>query len=456
MTQADLERDRSVERGLSARRTPSRHQPSQAGHQSFGGPSLTSSAVLALQCGAGNQAAASILQEHQTALVSLQRDSPSKKPSPAEEPLTGRKKEIGQALAVIGSNWAGLRQACAPYDLLKPWLEHGQATMELLRAHTMHAISALNAKDSVLVAAYTEAIRTDKITYDYIAWHLVSYVNLLSIRSSVRSLIVAFEHDRDRPFTNRAEAERMTRELQMVIDGLPGHSASRLSLLAYRPLLVHRKSGDVVITVTSPQVDDQVATVFAEATTSMRSFQANVQVEADFINEFVDEAFTQGLGQASDALEEYYLVKTTLGGKKSKRDKAKGKKQQPGLGLKPIPAPRDNRQKRRDAAMRLQVQWNSRAKKKDKGEFGEVTSARADVGVGAIGAIEALRAAHTRVVPMRAKEKSQPAVAKQIDFIRSCPPGGLTGQLSRTEKFPYDYPDARVDVENLRGRNLRF
>ena len=72
-------------------------------------------------------------------------------------------------------------------------------------------------------------------------------------------------------------------------------------------------------------------------------------------------------------------------------------------------------------------------------------------------AVATLTATVAMVTPSTARTAAAPAAAKQIVWIRSRPPAGIaTGGYSKSEYFPYErYTDARVDVENIIGHNLR-
>ena len=104
--------------------------------------------------------------------------------------------------------------------------------------------------------------------------------------------------------------------------------------------------------------------------------------------------------------------------------------------------------------MRFQVQWGT-------GQGGPTFSrtevAPANPGVTTIKAVEALWTVIRSVVPGAAQTAAQPAAVKQEAWIRTRPPAGVgPGTFSHSEYFRYlRYTDARVDVENLRGQNLR-
>ena len=390
-------------------------------------------------------------------------------PEPGEkstDPAKEHAEEVFAAVAAIEANWKLLAKVSRPYPLLSRWLVHGDTVVALIRSHVTSALAARQANDFVLEAAYTKAVETDKVTYDYIAWHVTAYVNLLSIRSAVDRLVDAFDND-SRAFTGRANAERITRELQKAIKGVPAHSNDALALIRTDiPLVVRPGTPSAIsVTVTSPAIAPKVAALFRQSIASMQQFQANIQQGAQFVSQFVDEAFVEGLEQTAEALEEYAKVREMLGGS-SKRGKKAGKgpkkKDEPETEPHPERVPRlpvpEGDEEKPPAAMRFQVQWNSRAKDPNKkGQFSETASAPASVGVSVAQAVTALRATHAKVVPRRAKDNAEPAVAAQTKWINDRPAqGGIAiGGYSKSVPFEYDYPDARVDVENQRGHNLR-
>lgn len=124
----------------------------------------------------------------------------------------------------------------------------------------------------------------------------------------------------------------------------------------------------------------------------------------------------------------------------------------------PIAIPLEDARRNRDwGAMQFQVQWGAKgAKDTSPGQgvfaaspFG-VTSAEATLGIlaaqGKASAIEASAAI-----------AAEPAVQEAIEFVQSAPlKGGVSGNFSQPFYFKYDpFKNARVDVVNLKGHNLR-
>lgn len=104
--------------------------------------------------------------------------------------------------------------------------------------------------------------------------------------------------------------------------------------------------------------------------------------------------------------------------------------------------------------MRFQVQWNSSG---NGPTFSQVATAPAATGVTTEKATAALAVAVSTVTPASARTAAAVAEAAQQRWILSRPPAGIAiGGYSKSEYFSYqNYTDARVDVENIRGHNLR-
>jgi hypothetical protein len=268
--------------------------------------------------------------------VQREGTAPSEKPREASKPKnlgTGGKvadtqrpekeKEAFSIVDAVENRWKTLEAVAAPYNPLRLWLLHGNTIVTLIRLHATAALNATQANDSELAAGYLHAVETDKITFDYVVWHVIAYVNLLSLRSSVKGLINSFDHD-NRAFTGRKNAERITRELQQAINELPSKSNDDLGLIASYPLLAVRagKPQEYDILVTTAAIKG-VAPVLLQRTADMKKVQLNVQLGAEYLDQWVDEAFKEGLRQAEDALEEYWKARSALGGgRKSQKKKS--------------------------------------------------------------------------------------------------------------------------------------
>jgi hypothetical protein len=72
-------------------------------------------------------------------------------------------------------------------------------------------------------------------------------------------------------------------------------------------------------------------------------------------------------------------------------------------------------------------------------------------------ALIGLAKALAKVVPAAARAAARPAEESQVSWIEQQPPTGIAQQgWSHSAYFEYQgYTDARVDVENLRGHNLK-
>jgi hypothetical protein len=105
-------------------------------------------------------------------------------------------------------------------------------------------------------------------------------------------------------------------------------------------------------------------------------------------------------------------------------------------------------------AMRFQVQWDT---SRSGPTFSEVATASSKTGVTVSQAVDALNATLAKVEPKAAQKAAELARDKQVTWLESRPPEGVSTQnYSWSEYFNYkNYTDARLDVENLRGHNLR-
>lgn len=129
-----------------------------------------------------------------------------------------------------------------------------------------------------------------------------------------------------------------------------------------------------------------------------------------------------------------------------------------GQKIKAIKRPKKPSDKPKDMTntMRFQVQWGT-ARNGNGPTFSEVERAPSATGVTVSQAVAALDAVLAQVTPEAAKQAAEPAKNAQQAWVRSLPPAGLT-QQNRSWSEPFDYggySDARVDVENMRGHNLR-
>lgn len=114
-------------------------------------------------------------------------------------------------------------------------------------------------------------------------------------------------------------------------------------------------------------------------------------------------------------------------------------------------------EKRDMGAMRFQVQWNTQ-KGGGGAYFGDTAYAQSTIGVTTAQAISTLSAVHASVAPATAQQASVPALQKAISWISERPAqGGIAGSFNKAFYFSYqNYTDARVDVQNFKGHNLKI
>jgi hypothetical protein len=286
----------------------------------------------------------------------LQRDD---KPSvPAGKP--GSSPDVDATVKNIESIWKGVAAVAASYPELKQWIVQGDTVVALIQTHVKAALNAISANNGILSAAYMQVLESDKITYDFISWHVVAYANLLSLRSGIDGLINAFDHDSDvgfgfhyfRKFTGRANAERIARGLKKAIDGVPADSA-KLSGLVRTDVPLTVQSISQPITVTGAAIPAARATI-EKQTRAMETLQLNIQRGVDYENQFLDGAFKEGGQQAIDNVKEYYKLKKSIEKKDPKEKTGEAPEPQP----VPVtsPSPDEEEKKKRRGTMRHQIQ----------------------------------------------------------------------------------------------------
>ena len=113
-----------------------------------------------------------------------------------------------------------------------------------------------------------------------------------------------------------------------------------------------------------------------------------------------------------------------------------------------------NNRRKEINTMRFQVQWGTNA---GGPTFSQIANAPSETGVTTVQAVAALEAVVAAVTPKAAQEASVVALAKQIKWVLDRPPLGINIEnWSKSAYFPYKkFTDARVDVENMRGHNLK-
>jgi hypothetical protein len=286
-------------------------------------------------------------------IVQRQKAGTAPKPHPKADPLEKAHEEALAAVGDVESNWRFVRGGGAKaFDILQPWLGFGDAVVTMIRLHTESYFLAERANDVELAAAYRLAIEGEKTTYDYIAWHVVVYANLLALKPQMEGLIDSFDHD-NRKFTGRGNAERLVREFKVAGDGVAAESASKLKLIRVDVPLVVREgtARKVTITVTSPLIDASAKALFLEQTAEMIGLQGNIQKANAVVNQFIDTARAEGFAQAVDALQQYYNLKGVLEGPSPKLEKEVGpapsEEAQPELFPVPIVAPMPDDDKKR-------------------------------------------------------------------------------------------------------------
>ena len=276
-----------------------------------------------------------------TRLVQLQKTGAETKAG--ADPLGEAHKETVAAVANIEAGWERIRRGGASaFVVLLPWLAQGDTLVALIRSHTEAWFKATASGDRELATAYFEAVKGDKTTYEFIAWHVVVYANLLALKPQMEDLISSFDHD-DRAFTGRANAEKLVRQFETAAEKTPADAADKLKMIRTDvPLIVHKGAkNETTITVTSALIAERVAKLLVTQTAEMIELQINIERANEVVNNFLDTARKEGFEQAIDALEQYYNVKKALDGPSV--DKRPGSKKseetKPELHPLPLPAP---------------------------------------------------------------------------------------------------------------------
>lgn len=289
----------------------------------------------------------------------LQRDDKQQPVPPEKAPGA----DVDAAVKDIQNNWTGVAAAGSQFPELKQWIVQGNAVIALIQNHATAALAAINGNNHVLVEAYKQVLASDTVMYEYIAWHVISYANLLSLRSGIDGLVNAFDHDSDvgfglhyfRNFKGRAEADRIARQLKKAIDGAPANSAQELSLVKTDVQLSVPQASQQ-ITVTSASIPGARKNI-EELTNEAKRLQINLQRGVDYENQFLDEAFKAGGQQAIDNVREYYTLKKSL--EKSGSKKGEQTKEDPEPLPHPVPAPvegDEDEEKKKRGTMRHQIQ----------------------------------------------------------------------------------------------------
>jgi Domain of unknown function (DUF4157) len=299
-----------------------------------------------------------VVQQRQLpARVQRQKTGEDTKSKP--DPLAVAHKESLAAVGNIEANWQRIRNGGAKaFSDLKPWLTQGDSAVALIRSHTEGWFTATGSGDGELATAYLEALKGDKTTYEYIAWHVAVYANLLALKPQMEDLINSFDHD-NRMFTGRVNAERLVRQFKVAADGVPAEAAGKLGLIRTDiPLVVHKGAkNEVSITVTSPLIKASVEQLLLKQTAEMIDLQVSIQKANDLVNNFLDTAREEGFAQAIDALEQYYNVKQALGGPAvdKKTEQTPSKETKPDLHPVPVLAPMPEEDRKR--AKRYPICW---------------------------------------------------------------------------------------------------
>lgn len=254
--------------------------------------------------------------------LTVQRDEETK--GKATDPFEESRKE----LAEIKKNWEEVKAAGSMFKATEEWIKRGNTVVFLIDQHMTAYINASKDGRSQLLDFYLKLLQSDKVMYDYIAWHVVVHVNLLGMKPDLSSLADSFKAD-NRAFTGRKEAEEYVRLLQKLTDvSLKRSDVELMEVLV--SIKITAKSGDVILAETTATGAYSNQAFFEKETTQLIKVQGGIQTLAGELNTFLDNAFTEGLIQAGEAVIEFYSVRGgKRGGPKASKSKPKkGEKKQ--------------------------------------------------------------------------------------------------------------------------------
>ncbi|MGH9765831.1 MAG: DUF4157 domain-containing protein [Blastocatellia bacterium] len=265
----------------------------------------------------------------------LQRDEEKKEPADPFE-------EVQKAVAEIEENWKGVKDAASSFSQLSEWIKHGNTVVYLISEHTKSAIKASKAGLSQSFQFYLKVLESDKVMYDYIAWHVVVHANISGLNPWLASLADSFKAD-DRQFTGRKEAEEYLDLLQKLAGKFDKQAEQELKQVSTSKTATG-KSGDIIITSTTATSALGSEGFFEKETKEMIKLQGAIQTLTDELNKFLATAQKEGLKQVGEALVEFILARGGGKGKGPKVSKPKPAKPNPkpsgGTGTKKEPAPK--------------------------------------------------------------------------------------------------------------------
>ncbi|MBX3010853.1 MAG: DUF4157 domain-containing protein [Caldilineaceae bacterium] len=260
--------------------------------------------------------------------VTVQRDEePKQDPSTTkQDPTQLAIQAVNTALAAIEANWQEIRTEATASELAA-WVKQGDTVLALLQSHTKAALAASQAGDTALFTFYLQVVESDKIMYDFIAWQVVYFANLLALQPDMASLVGAFAAD-DRAFTGRADAEELVRLLAKLITQFSARAQERLKNVSTAESITVRRPGlgDLIITATNAY-QAKNRSYFLEKTADTIQAQAELQNAIAAVNGFLVTARREGLRQAIDAVEQFFQMRGQIKGQGPKVKKSKGKGQ---------------------------------------------------------------------------------------------------------------------------------
>lgn len=194
------------------------------------------------------------------------------------------------------------------------WITAGQVVLSMLLSHTEKSIAllALN-KEPNVVRIMLDIVESDKVAYDFVAWHVAVFTNAATLVPQVDDMKRSFSADA-RDFPGRDEAERDLAYLDTSIQDFFKQKATRFqSLNTGQKIILKTKKGDSLgeIMATSAFKDPAF---FDGQTNEMIDLNQGLTKAVNNVNKFLDTAKIVGLFQAVKAVEQNWEVKKKVKG----------------------------------------------------------------------------------------------------------------------------------------------
>lgn len=246
---------------------------------------------------------------HQLAIGRIPNHSIQRDDAAAKARETAKSAHLAE-LQKIESNWQQIRDSAAGFGDVAGWLSKGDTVVGLLRTHTELTLAAIDSGDFAISDFMKSIMKSDIVMYRFISWHVVVFVNLLSLEPQLKDLERSFAAD-DRAFTGRDQAEEIVQLLTQLAAVYRKQAPKLLQDAKFLPAEVTGTSGrKITLTVTiAAHTDPTVSELFTTETDKFVQDQAALETLNSTTNQFLDRAFKEGLLQAAQAVVEFYSVR---------------------------------------------------------------------------------------------------------------------------------------------------